>query len=234
MRLSLTHRHLAPAVIATVTALFSTAPPFAQVKTETTTTAAGQPTQVVDVERGEVVYLSGNDLVVKMASGEIRHFANVPESVRINVDGKELGIHDLKVGMKLERTITTTTKPRMVKTVQSVTGKVWQVQPPNAVILTLEDGKNQRFTIPKGQKFMVNGEEVDASGLKKGMKISATKIVETPEDVVTKESKITGTLPPAPSAPPANLPILVVEEGAKHGAVKKPAPPSQAAPEKHP
>ncbi len=39
---------------------------------------------------------------------------------------------------------------------------------------------NQQFKIPKDQKFNVDGQETDAFGLKKGMKVSATKIVEVP------------------------------------------------------
>src|ERR1700746_3866882 len=144
----------------------------AQVKT-TTDTTSGQAAHEVSVERGEVVVVQGNDLVVKMEDGTIRHVANVPESARVDVDGKELGIHDLKPGMKLQRTITTTTTPRMVTTVQSVTGKVWHVTPPNSVILTLEDGTNQKFQIPQGQKFTINGQQTDAFGLRKGMTISA-------------------------------------------------------------
>src|SRR6201997_3383267 len=169
----------------------------AQVKTETSTTA-GRSTHEVTVERGEVVLVNGNDLVVKLEDGSIRHFPNVPESARVSVDGKELGIHDLKPGMKLQRTITTTTTPRVVTTVQSVTGKVWQVSPPNSVILTLEDGKNQRFNIPKGQKFNVDGQMVDAWGLKKGMNVSATKVVEVPVTEVEQKRKLTGSMPPAP------------------------------------
>ena len=194
----------------------------AQVQTESTS-KTGQATREVKVERGEVVYVTGNDLVVKMEDGQIRHIANVPESARVTVEGKELGIHDLKPGMKLERTITTTTTPRTITTVQSVTGKVFHVTPPNSVILTLEDGTNQQFKIPKGQKFTVNGQETDAFGLKKGMMISATKVVEVPETVVEQQRKVTGTLPPPPPPPPANAPILV--------AVERPAPaPAPAAP----
>jgi hypothetical protein len=114
--------------------------------------------------------------------------------------------------MKLQRTITTTTTPKTITTVQSVTGKVWFVSPPNSVILTLEDGKNQQFKIPKNQKFNVDGEMVDAWGLKKGMKISATKVVEVPEIVVSQQRKVTGSSPPPPAPPPADVPILVVEE----------------------
>ena len=79
-------------------------------------------------------FVTGNDLVVKMSDGEIRHFPNVPESTRVTVDGQQLGIHDLKPGMTLQRTITTTTTPKVITTTQSVTGKVWYVQPPSSVI----------------------------------------------------------------------------------------------------
>src|SRR6201996_7323500 len=75
----------------------------AQVQTETDTTA-GQATKEVKVEHAQVVYVNGNDLVVKMEDGTIRHIANVPESAKVTVDGKELGIHDLKPGMTLQRT----------------------------------------------------------------------------------------------------------------------------------
>ena len=180
----------------------------AQVQTESSTTQ-GQATQQVSVERGEVVAVQGNDLVVKMDDGSIRHIANVSESARVTVNGQQLGIHDLKPGMKLQRTITTTSTPKIITTVQTVTGKVWSISPPTSVILTLEDGNNQMFKIPKGQKFNIEGQMVDAWGLKKGMKVTATKIVEVPETEITQQKKLTGSMPPPPSAPPADSPMLV-------------------------
>ena len=182
----------------------------AQVKTETSTTG-GQSAHEVSVERGEVVLVRGNDLVVKMQDGAIRHFPNVPESARVTVEGRQLGIHDLTPGMKLERTITVTTTPKTVTTVQTVTGKVWHVTAPSSVILTLEDGTNQQFQIPKDQKFNVDGRETDAWGLKKGMKVSATKIVEVPEVHVQHEQRVAGTMPPPPPSPPPDMPILIAE-----------------------
>jgi hypothetical protein len=125
------------------------------------------------------------------------------------VDGRQLGIHDLKPGMKLQHTITITTTPQTVTTVQSVTGKVFHVSPPNSVILTLEDGTNQSFKIPKDQKFNIQGTMTDAWGLRKGMIVTATKVVEAPETVVSHERKVTGTMPAPPPAPPADVPILV-------------------------
>jgi LPXTG-motif cell wall-anchored protein len=193
----------------------------AQVQTKTST-ADDKASITTKVESGEIEYVSGNNVVVKMADGSLRHFDNVPESARITVDGKEIGVHDLKVGMKVQRTITTTTVPKTITTVQSVTGKIWQVSPPNSVILTLADGKNQRFQIPNNQKFNVNGQMTNAWGLKKGMQISATKVVEVPVTEVSQSKTVTGEMPPPPPAPPANVAILVVEQEAV-------APPVQAA-----
>ncbi len=194
----------------------------AQVQTTKTVTEE-QATKQVKVERAEVVTVSGNDLVVKMEDGRIQHFPNIPESARVTVGGKQLGIHDLQPGMKLERTITTTATPKVITTTQTVTGKVWSVNPPTSVILTLENGENQAFKIPKGQKFMIDGQEMDAWGLKKGMKVSATKIVEEPITVFEESRRVSGTMPPPPPAPAADVPILIAS------AAPKPAAPVVAA-----
>jgi hypothetical protein len=172
----------------------------AQVQT-TTATTAGQSSHTVTVNRGEVYAVDGNDLIVKMQDGTFRHFPDVPESARATVDGKQLSIHDLKPGMMLQRTIITTTTPMIVTTIQTVTGKVWHVTPPTSVILTLEDNTNQQFKIPKDQKFNVDGQMVDAFALRKGMKVSATKIVEVPSVVSSARQSVTGTTPPAAPAP---------------------------------
>jgi hypothetical protein len=202
--------HTALTLVAGVICVAFTLSMSAQVDTTTKTTSDTAEVQT-QVESGEVVTVSGNDLVVKMADGTIRHFANVPDSATVLVDGHTLGIHDLKPGMKLQRTITTTTTPKTITTVQSVTGKVWFVSPPNSVILTMADGKNQQFKIPKNQKFNINGQMVSAFGLRKGMNVSATKVVEVPVTDVSQSRSVTGEMPPPPPPPP-DVPVLVVEE----------------------
>ena len=178
---------------------------MSQVQTAQTTTTHA-PSVTTSVARGEVVYVSGNQLVVKMEDGTMRDFPNVPESAKVTVNGQQMGIHDLKPGMKLEKTITTTTTPKTITTVQTVTGKVWHVNAPLSVILTLEDGTNQQFKVPKGQEFTVNGKKTDVFGLRKGMKVSATKVTEEPVTEVAHHTAIAGTLPPPP---PADAPILI-------------------------
>jgi hypothetical protein len=192
----------------------------AQVNT-TTSETEGEATHKVQVEHGTVASVNGNHLFVRMEDGSLRDIPNVPEAARAFVDGKELSVHELKPGMKLEHTITTTSTPKTVTTVQTVTGKVFHIQPPSRVILRLEDGTNQSFNIPKGQKFNIDGQMVDAWGLKKGMNVSATKVVETPVNVVTQNRRVTGSAPPPPD-PPADAPILV--------ATTQPPAPAAAAP----
>jgi hypothetical protein len=185
-------------------------PGKAQVKTETKV-EKGLASQTVMIETAEVVYISGNDLIVKTDDGELRHFPNVPDDTTVTIAGKELTVHDLKPGMKLQRTTITTTTPQMITTVKTVAGKVWRISPPNSVVLTLEDGTNQSFNIPKGQKFTVNGQETDAWGLKEGMNISATVVTETPETVVSQEVKRTGSIPiPKPEPPRQGATLLII------------------------
>jgi hypothetical protein len=180
-----------------------------QVQT-TTTDQSGAGSKAVRVERGEVVYVSGNNVVVKAEDGTLRDFNNVPDSATVTVDGKQLNVHQLQVGMKIERQTITTSTPKRITTVKTVTGTVWHVNPPNAVILTLADGTNQQFKIPKGTTFNVNGKPTDAFGLKKGMKVDAQQVTEESEIQVAQEVKTTGVMPPPPPAPAPDVPVLLV------------------------
>jgi hypothetical protein len=190
-------------------------PAASQVQSQQTVAHAAA-TQEVKIERGEIVYVSGNDMMVKMEDGALEAFNDVPDSKTVHVDGKELNIHQLKQGMTIEKQTITTTTPRLVTTVENVTGKVWHVSAPNSVILTLENGENQKFKIPKDQKFTINGQETTAFGLKKGMVVSIQRVTEVPETVVAMEIKHRGKMPPPPPAPKPDVPVLV--------AVAPPAP----------
>jgi hypothetical protein len=184
----------------------------AQVQTQTTLERRTPVAQSVQVDRAEVVYVSGNDLMIKMGDGRLEHVV-VPDEVTVAVDDKELRVRDLKPGMTLHRTITTTATPATVTTTKTVEGTVFHVILPNFVILTLADGTNQRFRIPSGQKFVINGKETDAFGLRKGMKVSATAITEMSGVVTTREVEHAGQMPSAAAAPPPTSALLVVVNG---------------------
>jgi hypothetical protein len=191
-----------------------------------TETRNGQPSSTTEVRNGEVVYVSGNALVVKMEDGSVRDFT-VPESAKFTVDGKEMTVHDLKPGMKLTQTITTTTTPKMVTTVRTITGRVWHVSPPKSVILRLPTGENQKYTVPEGTKFNINGQERTIFDLRRGMNVSATVTTEEPTTEVTRTSSVTGQMPPPPPTPPATGPILIVQTVVPPAPAAAPSAPEQ-------
>jgi hypothetical protein len=188
--------------------------------TSSTSTSAGQATTQTEVRRGEVVYVSGDELVVRMEDGTVKHIT-VPDSARATVDGKELSVHELQPGMKLEKTITTTTTPKVVKTVTQAKGKVFHVSGDN-VIVSYPDGTNKQYKVPPGTKFTIDGQEKTVHDLKKGMTISATVVKEVPETEVSTASNVSGTAPPPPTPPVTAEAPLVIEQPA-------PAPVQQAA-----
>jgi hypothetical protein len=192
--------------------------------TSKTQVVAGTPTTTTTVEKGEVLYVSGNDLVVKMDTGEIRHL-NVPDTARATVDGKELSVHDLKPGMKLQRTITTTSTPKTVTTIRTIQGTVFAVIPPSNLILSFPDGSpNKSYNVPKDQKFVIDGKPYSAFELKKGMKVGATVVTDSSDVAVSETRRATGTSPVA-AAPPPPPPTPVVYVGVLLIEVPAPATP---------
>jgi len=231
---------------------FTASTVMAQDRTTTTTTTGAANTST-QVERGTVTYVSGNDLIVKMDSGVVRYF-NVPDSARATVDGKELSVHDLKPGMKLQRTITTIETPKTVSTVRTIQGKVVQIIPPLSLILSFPQGPNKQYHIPEDQKFVVDGKTLTAFELKPGMSINATAVSTVESTTVTQQRATTGTAPapaPAPApvaaepkpATPVLVGVLLIEVSAPAPApvptatarpAAAPAPPAEPAPAKLP
>jgi len=166
-------------------------------QTSTTTRTKGAGTTTTKEETGTVTYVDGNTVVVHMASGELRT-VTVPAGRTAIVDGKEIGVKDLKVGTTLTATYTTTTIPVTDRTVSRLTAKVWYVAAPN-VILTLPDGTNKQYKATDDMKFEVGGQKATVFDLRKGMTITAEKIVEEPKTEVALNSTVTGHAPAAKS-----------------------------------
>lgn len=173
----------------------------ASAQTSTTSVTRGPSSATTEVRRGEVLYVSGNEMVVKMDTGEVKHFTVSP-SATFTVDGKKMGVRDLAPGMKLTQRIVTTITPQTITTVRSVTGKVWHVNAPASVILTLPDGTNKQFKVPKGQKFTIDGQEKTVFDLRKGMTVTATAVTQVPETHLSTERSVSGRPAPAVAAAP--------------------------------
>jgi hypothetical protein len=174
----------------------------------TTSYKHGEKSYNTEVRNAEVIYVAGHDLVLKQADGKIEHLV-VPDSDRFRIDGRNVSVHKLTKGMKLTQTITTTTAPRYVTTIRTVKGKVWQVHPPYTIIVSLPDNTNQVLKVPGDTKFNVNGKQITAFELKKGMKIEATIVTDSTETVMSQEKKVTGIAPPPVALP--ELGVLLIQ-----------------------
>lgn len=144
--------------------------------------------------QGTVEYVEGNYLVVRMTDGNIREF-NVPPSRKFTIDKRDLTVHDLKPGTILLATVTTTTTPVTERTTTVGTGKVWWVSG-NTVILTLPNNENRTYQVDDRYKFKIGGyTEVTVADLKKGMTVSAQRIVEAPVTEIASDTVVTGHAP---------------------------------------
>ena len=147
-----------------------------------------------------MVYVEGNDLVLKLENGTLEHMI-IPDTNKFHIDGREVSVYELKPGIKLTETTTTTTTPRYVNTVRTIEGKVWHVNAPKTVILTLPDHTHMTYTVPSHAKFTINGEKKTVFQLRKGMQLTATVITDEPQTVLESSKHVVGQAPPAPEMP---------------------------------
>ena len=179
---------------AVVLALVALGTAWAQDST-VTTIQHGPSSYETQVKNAEVVYAEGNDLVLKLENGRVEHMV-VPDSDRFTIDGKEISVQELVPGTKLTQTITTSTTPRYVNSVRTIEGKVWHVNAPKSVILSLPDNSNQVFNVPDHAKFTIDGREKTVFDLKKGMKIKATVVTDDEHTVIEQSKFAFGQAPP--------------------------------------
>jgi hypothetical protein len=168
----------------------------AQPKTVGQETVKGTPNVKTQQLEGTVVVARSDMLLVKLASGAYGLFYPPPDRKFI-IDGKELTVNELQPGTRLKATYTETTTPVTVRTVQTLTGKVFYAAPPT-IILTLENGQNKMYTVESGSpvKFVdSSGKEMTVFDLRKDMTVTATKIIEAPRTEFTTATVITGTVP---------------------------------------
>jgi hypothetical protein len=167
--------------------------------TTTTTMRHGQASYDTQVRNAEVVYVEGNDLVLKLEDGKVEHLV-VPESDRFTMNGSHVTVHELTPGTKLTQTITTTTSPRYVTEIRTLKGKVWHMNAhASTVILTLPDNTNQVYKIPSHAKITVGGRPKTVFDLRKGMKLEATIVTDDSHTVIERQKTVVAQMPAAPA-----------------------------------
>ena len=175
---------------------FTLVAPLASAQDTTTTHRnPGVSQYQADVRNAQVVYVEGNNLVLKLQDGKIEHLV-VPWNEKFTIDGKESTVDKLKAGTKLTQTIVTTTTPHYVKTIRVLKGKVWHVNAPGSIILTLPDNTNQLYKVPSHAKFFVGGKPMTVFDVRKGMTLEATIVTDEEHTIVEKAKSNFGYAPP--------------------------------------
>ena len=194
-------------------------------------TAVAQTVVDTNVKSGVVIGKTSHSVVLKMDDGVVR-WLDLPPGRTAMVDGKEVGLADLKIGTTLSATFHTIAKPVEVKTVTIKNGEVVKVAGAN--LTTKEKDGFHNYVVPKGFKFLVDGKKPASRISRPGMKLSAT-IVTTSTTMTTETQRAGGATGKAP-AEPAPVPVATSAPAepaplqAAAAAPEKPAPKKAEAP----
>ena len=166
-----------------------------------TTTTSTQPQGIqksIDIDTAHVIYVSGDNVVLKNADGSLQLLAMAPGAT-ISVDGKPVATRDLKPGTVITHVHVNSVQQSAVTEVTQIDGTVLRVLTPNSVILRLGDGTVNRYTIPSHATFHgEDGREIPASALRRGMRVSATAIRTSGLDTHSRQTTISGSVPTPP------------------------------------
>jgi hypothetical protein len=181
------------AITITTLAVFSiTAGVDAQTATTQQSTGDKQMSNVSTIT-GAVDWVVGNRLLIKLTNGDYQFF-DVPADRQFFIDGKPRLVGDLQLGTVLTATVITHSRPVTERTTTVTNGTIWYVSG-NYVVVTLENGENRDYVVPPEYRFTVEGKPASVNELKKGMKVSATKIVEQPKTELSTTVVVSGTSP---------------------------------------
>ena len=177
--------------------------------------AAGAQEKKTEVETRnfEIISVDGNKVVYRTASGVKE--VTLPDDFKLDMDGKKIGVQDLKPGMKgtAYLTTTTTTQPVVVTEVRNaevlaVSGNTIIVRGQNGVRkFTIDDIRDRNITIMK------DGQRVELQGLRKGDKLTATIITRGAPKVMTEAELKASVSALPPAAAPAR--------GSDHGSHRR-------------
>jgi hypothetical protein len=157
---------------------------LAQVTSETTKTPQSVA-KTLTIDSAQVVYVSGDDAVLKMPDGNLRLFELAPGTSLI-IDGKPATVSDLTPGTTISHVQLHSRTESNVKTVTQFSGRVTGK---NGRLLTvrLDDGTSKIYRVPVHATFNVDGRTTSFDNLIRGSTVTVTAV--TTEPVTTKFSK---------------------------------------------
>jgi len=172
----------------------------------------------------EVVSINGTTIVYKdLGTGQTKEYIAQPDA-KFTMDGKEMGLADLKPGMKGSATVTTTTSTHPVVVTEVKNATVAAVAG-NAIIVRMSDGTMRQFTQEdvdkRNAKLYRDGQEVQLSQFRPNDHLSATIVTDAPPKVVSSsqvkamvKSEPKAAAAPAAAPAPAPAPAAAAAEPA--------------------
>ena len=186
---------------------------------------AQQTSTSSETKRFEILAVDGNNLVVRLPEGTRE--LTVPDDFRFTVNGQQLSVHELKVGMRGTATVTTRTTVTPVTVTEVKNGTVFERSGGSIIVQTPEGFKmfSQGDIDKRGVKIVKNGKPVQLSDLNKGDKLTATIVTAAPPRVMTqKEVQASVPTTAAPSLPAARTPAPATSPAPATTAPSSPAP----------
>jgi len=160
---------------------------------------------------GTIVSVSGNKVVLQEANGP--HEYTLPPGFMVQVNGKDVGVDQLKPGMKASATITDTFTTRDVTVTRVASGTVIEVAP-GGIVVRARGGNFQSYNFrdPDGNDVTftdINGRVRSLRSVRQGERLSGTFVTTLPPQTIEKRTvKASAKAPPPP--PPASEPAPVV------------------------
>jgi len=174
------------------------------------------------VRQFEVLSVDGNKVVLRGNEGTRE--VTVSNDFRLSVDGRSVGVGELKPGMKGTATITTTTTSTPVSVTEVRDGVVMQ-KSGNSIIVRTADGIkmfSEGDAAKRGVRILRDGQPLAFTDLNTGDHLTATIVTTQPPKVMTQR-QVDARLASAPAAAAPEAPARM--------ASATPAPaPSAAAP----
>lgn len=160
------------------------------------------------VVHATVVSVNGNKVVAEDAAGKATEYT-IPDGFKFQFGGKDIGVADLKPGMKVSAKITTTTTTTPVYVTEIKSGKVLAVSG-TSVIVRGPQG-NRVFTnqdaVKRNARIMRNGQQVEMHELRVGDIITAVIVTDEALKVVSeREVEAMVHAAPQPASAPAGAP----------------------------
>jgi len=174
---------------------------LAQATGATTTESVAQKSRNIS---GVVETVAGNKVVLREADG--LHEYNPPAGFKFQLDGRDVGVDEIKPGMSINAVVTDKVITRQVTLTRIESGTVAQVAP-GGIVLKDQSGnlKSYNFKDPAGNDiyFARDGKEVPLRNVKVGDRLSGTFVTTLPPQQISQRSAVANATEPSPAPEPA-------------------------------